>query len=284
MPIKFEKVSHIYSDGSPFTYTALKEIDLEIIEGKMTAIIGATGSGKSTLVQHLNALLLPTSGKVEVLDRIIASDEKPTKLKSLRKNVGLVFQFPEYQLFEETIIKDVAFGPKNFEFSEEEAITKAKKALAMVDIDPSYYDKSPLDLSGGQKRRVAIAGILAMDPKVIVLDEPTAGLDPQGAKAIMELFKKLNKEYNKTIIIVSHDMEHVFNYCDDVVVLDHGNVRCHLSVDQFFKDSNWCEQLHIIPPFIIQAKELLKNRGIEITKDIKTVDELAEEIAKKVIK
>ena len=284
MPIKFEKVSHIYSDGSPFTYTALKEVDLEIIEGKMTAIIGATGSGKSTLVQHLNALLLPTSGKVEVLDRIIASDEKPTKLKSLRKNVGLVFQFPEYQLFEETIIKDVAFGPKNFEFSEEEAITKAKKALAMVDIDPSYYDKSPLDLSGGQKRRVAIAGILAMDPKVIVLDEPTAGLDPQGAKAIMELFKKLNKEYNKTIIIVSHDMEHVFNYCDDVVVLDHGNVRCHLSVDQFFKDSNWCEQLHIIPPFIIQAKELLKNRGIEITKDIKTVDELAEEIAKKVIK
>ena len=284
MPIKFEKVSHIYSDGSPFTYTALKEVDLEIIEGKMTAIIGATGSGKSTLAQHLNALLLPTSGKVEVLDRIIASDEKPTKLKSLRKNVGLVFQFPEYQLFEETIIKDVAFGPKNFEFSEEEAITKAKKALAMVDIDPSYYDKSPLDLSGGQKRRVAIAGILAMDPKVIVLDEPTAGLDPQGAKAIMELFKKLNKEYNKTIIIVSHDMEHVFNYCDDVVVLDHGNVRCHLSVDQFFKDSNWCEQLHIIPPFIIQAKELLKNRGIEITKDIKTVDELAEEIAKKVIK
>lgn len=284
MPIKFEKVSHIYSDGSPFTYTALKDVDLEIIEGKMTAIIGATGSGKSTLVQHLNALLLPTSGKVEVLDRIIASDEKPTKLKSLRKNVGLVFQFPEYQLFEETIIKDVAFGPKNFEFSEEEAITKAKKALAMVDIDPSYYDKSPLDLSGGQKRRVAIAGILAMDPKVIVLDEPTAGLDPQGAKAIMELFKKLNKEYNKTIIIVSHDMEHVFNYCDDVVVLDHGNVRCHLSVDQFFKDSNWCEQLHIIPPFIIQAKELLKNRGIEITKDIKTVDELAEEIAKKVIK
>ncbi len=284
MPIKFEKVSHIYSDGSPFTYTALKEIDLEIIEGKMSAIIGATGSGKSTLVQHLNALLLPTSGKVEVLDRIISSEEKPTKLKSLRKNVGLVFQFPEYQLFEETIIKDVAFGPKNFEFSEEEAIAKAKKALAMVDIDPSYYEKSPLDLSGGQKRRVAIAGILAMDPKVIVLDEPTAGLDPQGAKAIMELFKKLNKEYHKTIIIVSHDMEHVFNYCDDVIVLDHGNVRCHLSVDEFFKDSKWCEQLHIIPPFIIQAKELLKNRGIEITKDIKTVDELAEEIAKKVIK
>ncbi|MCI5774628.1 MAG: energy-coupling factor transporter ATPase, partial [Erysipelotrichaceae bacterium] len=239
MPIKFEKVSHIYSDGSPFTYTALKNIDLEISEGKLTAIIGATGSGKSTLVQHLNALLLPSDGKVYILDRTIASDEKPTKLKSLRKDVGLVFQFPEYQLFEETIIKDVAFGPKNFDCSEEEALIKAKKALAMVNIDASFYDKSPLDLSGGQKRRVAIAGILAMDPKIIVLDEPTAGLDPQGAKAMMELFQRLNKQYQKTIIIVSHDMEHVFNYCDEVVVLDHGNVRCHLTVDEFFKDTKW---------------------------------------------
>lgn len=284
MPIRFEKVSHVYSDGSPFTYAALKEIDLEIAEGKLTAIIGATGSGKSTLVQHLNALLLPSNGKVEVLDRIISSDEKPTKLKSLRKDVGLVFQFPEYQLFEETILKDVAFGPKNFDFTEEEANDKAKKALAMVNIDPSYYEKSPLDLSGGQKRRVAIAGILAMDPKIIVLDEPTAGLDPQGAKAMMELFKELNTKYGKTIIIVSHDMEHVFNYCDDVVVLEHGSVRCHLSVDQFFKDSKWCEELHIIPPFVIQAKQMLKAKGIEIMADVKTVDDLAYEIAKKVKK
>ncbi|MDY5251477.1 MAG: energy-coupling factor transporter ATPase [Erysipelotrichaceae bacterium] len=284
MPIKFEKVSHIYSDGSPFTYTALKNIDLEISEGKLTAIIGATGSGKSTLVQHLNALLLPSDGKVYILDRTIASDEKPTKLKSLRKDVGLVFQFPEYQLFEETIIKDVAFGPKNFDCSEEEALIKAKKALAMVNIDASFYDKSPLDLSGGQKRRVAIAGILAMDPKIIVLDEPTAGLDPQGAKAMMELFQRLNKQYQKTIIIVSHDMEHVFNYCDEVVVLDHGNVRCHLTVDEFFKDTKWCDELHIIPPFVIQAKEMLKAKGIDIAHDVKNVDELAQAIAKKVRK
>ena len=205
-------------------------------------------------------------------------------LKSLRKDVGLVFQFPEYQLFEETIIKDVAFGPKNFNATEEEALEKAAAALAMVGLDKSYYEKSPLDLSGGQKRRVAIAGILAMDPAIIVLDEPTAGLDPQGARSMMELFKKLNQEYHKTIIIVSHDMEHVFNYCDDVIVLDHGKVRCHLSVDEFFKDSTWCKQLNIIPPFVIQTKELLNSKGIVIDEHIKTVDQLAMQIAKKVKK
>ena len=284
MAIKFEKVSHVYSDGSPFTYTALKEVDLEIAMGKMSAIIGATGSGKSTLVQHLNALLLPSDGKVEALDRVIDSKETPKHLKSLRKDVGLVFQFPEYQLFEETIIKDVAFGPKNFNATEEEALEKAAAALAMVGLDKSYYEKSPLDLSGGQKRRVAIAGILAMDPAIIVLDEPTAGLDPQGARSMMELFKKLNQEYHKTIIIVSHDMEHVFNYCDDVIVLDHGKVRCHLSVDEFFKDSTWCKQLNIIPPFVIQTKELLNSKGIVIDEHIKTVDQLAMQIAKKVKK
>ena len=284
MAIKFEKVSHVYSDGSPFTYTALKEVDLEIAMGKMSAIIGATGSGKSTLVQHLNALLLPSDGKVEVLDRVIDSKETPKHLKSLRKDVGLVFQFPEYQLFEETIIKDVAFGPKNFNATEEEALEKAAAALAMVGLDKSYYEKSPLDLSGGQKRRVAIAGILAMDPAIIVLDEPTAGLDPQGARSMMELFKKLNQEYHKTFIIVSHDMEHVFNYCDDVIVLDHGKVRCHLSVDEFFKDSTWCKQLNIIPPFVIQTKELLNSKGIVIDEHIKTVDQLAMQIAKKVKK
>lgn len=282
MPIKFEKVSHIYGDGSPFKYTALKEIDLDICLGKTTAIIGATGSGKSTLVQHLNALLLPSDGKVFVLDRIIDAKEKPKHLKSLRKQVGLVFQFPEYQLFEETIIKDVAFGPKNFDLSEEEAIERAKEALRMVDMDDSYFEKSPLDLSGGQKRRVAIAGILAMDPEVIVLDEPTAGLDPQGAISMMELFKKLNTQYHKTIIIVSHDMEHVFNYCDDVIVLEQGSVRCHVSVEEFFSDTKWCEKLNILPPFIIRTKELLKAKGIEIAENVKNVDELAKAIAKKV--
>ncbi|MEA4875281.1 MAG: energy-coupling factor transporter ATPase [Anaerorhabdus sp.] len=282
MSIRFEKVSHTYSANTPFAYAALKNIDLDIEEGKMTAIIGATGSGKTTLVQHLNALLLPTSGKITILDRTIEASVQPKKLKSLRKDVGLVFQFPEYQLFEETILKDIIFGPKNFGVSEEEATQKAIEALRVVDLDDSYLSKSPLDLSGGQKRRVAIAGILAMDPKVLVLDEPTAGLDPQGAKQMMELFKRLNKEFNKTVLIVTHDMEHVLNYCDEVVVVKDGEIYCKEDVKTFFTRSNLLTELNILPPAVIQMKNLLSQRGIEIDEDCFSVDELAKAISKKV--
>ncbi len=282
MSIRFEKVSHTYSANTPFAYAALKNIDLDIEEGKMTAIIGATGSGKTTLVQHLNALLLPTSGKITILDRTIEASVQPKKLKSLRKDVGLVFQFPEYQLFEETILKDIIFGPKNFGVSEEEATTKAIEALRVVDLDDSYLSKSPLDLSGGQKRRVAIAGILAMDPKVLVLDEPTAGLDPQGAKQMMELFKRLNKEFNKTVLIVTHDMEHVLNYCDEVVVVKDGEIYCKEDVKTFFTRSNLLTELNILPPAVIQMKNLLSQRGIEIDEDCFSVDELAKAISKRV--
>lgn len=282
MSIRFEKVSHTYSANTPFAYAALKNIDLDIEEGKMTAIIGATGSGKTTLVQHLNALLLPTSGKITILDRTIEASVQPKKLKSLRKDVGLVFQFPEYQLFEETILKDIIFGPKNFGVSEEEATTKAIEALRVVDLDDSYLSKSPLDLSGGQKRRVAIAGILAMDPKVLVLDEPTAGLDPQGAKQMMELFKRLNKEFNKTVLIVTHDMEHVLNYCDEVVVVKDGEIYCKEDVKTFFTRSNLLIELNILPPAVIQMKNLLSQRGIEIDEDCFSVDELAKAISKRV--
>ena len=170
MPITFEHVGHTYSPDTPYEYKALKDVNLDIEEGKMTAVIGQTGSGKSTLVQHLNALLLPDEGKLTILDRVITAGEKPKGLKSLRGDVGLVFQFPEYQLFEETVIKDVAFGPKNFGVTAEQAQIRAKNALKLVGLDSSVYEKSPLELSGGQKRRVAIAGILAMDPKVLVLD------------------------------------------------------------------------------------------------------------------
>ncbi len=282
MSIRFEKVSHTYSANTPFAYAALKNIDLDIEEGKMTAIIGATGSGKTTLVQHLNALLLPTSGKITILDRTIEASVQPKKLKSLRKDVGLVFQFPEYQLFEETILKDIIFGPKNFGVPEEEATQKAIEALRVVDLEDSYLSKSPLDLSGGQKRRVAIAGILAMDPKVLVLDEPTAGLDPQGAKQMMELFKRLNKEFNKTVLIVTHDMEHVLNYCDEVVVVKDGEIYCKEDVKSFFTRSNLLTELNILPPAVIQMKNLLSQRGIEIDEDCFSVDELAKAIAKKV--
>ena len=178
MSIAFRGVAHTYNSGTPFSYAALKNVDLTLEEGKITAIIGETGSGKSTLVQHLNALLLPTQGELEVCGKRISAKEKPKNLKELRKNVGLVFQFPEYQLFEESVEKDIAFGPKNFGASSEEASAIAKRILPYVGLGEEYLQRSPFELSGGQKRRVAIAGILAMDPNVLVLDEPTAGLDP----------------------------------------------------------------------------------------------------------
>lgn len=282
MPIAFEKVSHTYSTGTPYEYHALKNIDLQISEGKMTAIIGQTGSGKSTLVQHLNALLLPDSGVVHILDRQIKAGEKTKKLKEIRGKVGLVFQFPEYQLFEETILKDVSFGPKNFGCSEEEACKRAMEALKLVGIPESFYEKSPLELSGGQKRRVAIAGILAMNPEVLVLDEPTAGLDPAGTNAMMALFSKLNKELHKTVLMVTHDMENVYNYCDEVVVLEKGTVKLHDSARNFFANPEKCREVGILPPSIVRMKEMLNDSGFHIPEQVVTMKELADYIVKEV--
>ena len=282
MQISFRDVSYIYNEKTPYEYQALKDVNLDIQEGKITAIIGQTGSGKSTLVQHLNALLLPKTGEIDILDRTIKAGEKAKNLKSLRGDVGLVFQFPEYQLFEETVLKDVAFGPKNFNVPESEALKKAKEALKMVGIPESRYTKSPLEISGGQKRKVAIAGILAMDPKVLVLDEPTAGLDPVGTQDMMQLFKKLNTEYNKTIIIVTHDMEQVFKYCDDVVVMEDGGVKIHTSVKEFFKDASKCEELNILPPAVIRMKTMLNENGFHIEEDVTDVESLAKAIKKEV--
>lgn len=282
MPITFEHVSHIYSTGTPYEYLALKDVNLEITEGKMTAIIGQTGSGKSTLVQHLNALLLPDEGTVHILDREIKAGEKPKQLKSLRGEVGLVFQFPEYQLFEETVIKDVAFGPKNFGCSQEEAEKRAVKALETVGLPADCYEKSPLELSGGQKRRTAIAGILAMDPKVLVLDEPTAGLDPAGTEAMMSLFSRLNKEMHKTVLIVTHDMEQVFHYCDEVIVVADGKISIHTEAKKFFENSEICRSMNILPPALIRMRDMLNERGFHIPDDVQTMDGLAKYIAKEV--
>ncbi|MBR3348610.1 MAG: energy-coupling factor transporter ATPase [Solobacterium sp.] len=284
MPIRFEHVNYTYSTGTPYGYKALNDVNLEIMEGKITAVIGMTGSGKSTLVQHLNALLLPESGKLEILDRTITAGEKPKNLKSLRGDVGLVFQFPEYQLFEETVMKDVAFGPKNFGASEAEAMEKAKKALAMVGLAAHNNEKSPLELSGGQKRRVAIAGILAMDPKVLVLDEPTAGLDPFGTISMMSLFSKLNREMNKTILIVTHDMEQVYTWCDRVVVVENGSIRAHMDVMDFFRDSSLCREMNILPPALLRMKDLLREAGFEIDERIHDIDALAACVARQVKK
>lgn len=282
MPITFREVEHTYQPDSPFAYAALKGINLDIKEGKVTAIIGETGSGKSTLVQHLNALLLPTGGEIEILDKKIIAKEKPKNLKALRKQVGLVFQFPEYQLFEETIAKDISFGPKNFGVSEEEALARAAEILSVVGLDESYMERSPFDLSGGQKRRIAIAGILAMEPSVLVLDEPTAGLDPQGAKDMMKLFQDMNTKYHKTVLIVTHDMEHVLNYCDEVVVVQDGQIGKHCDVTSFFEDVDLLKTLRINPPAVIRLREELRSRGFHIPQTVLDMEDLAHIVAQEV--
>lgn len=282
MAITFKKVSHVYNANTSFSYTALKDINLHIAKGKITAIIGETGSGKSTLVQHLNALLLPTEGELQILDQTIVANKKSKDLKRLRKQVGLVFQFPEYQLFEETILKDIAFGPQNFGIGKEKAETTAKHMLELVGLPQSYINESPFNLSGGQKRRVAIAGILAMQPDVLVLDEPTAGLDPKGAKDMMQLFVQMNKEYNKTVLIVTHDMEHVLNYCDEVIVVRNGKIEKQSDVKEFFRSTTLLTELNIQPPMIIQTREMLRQQGFHLTDDILDIHSLAKAVAKEV--
>lgn len=264
MKIQFNSLSYEYAPNSPFAHHALKDVSLDIKVGKITAVIGATGSGKSTLVQHLNGLLQPTAGSLTILENTIEAGTKAKGLKKLRSKVGLVFQFPEMQLFEESIYKDVSFGPKNFGFNDDEIKQNVEMALEMVGIDKELWDRSPLDLSGGQKRRVAIAGVLATQPEVIVLDEPTAGLDPQGAKDMMKLFDDLNKVHHKTIIMVTHDMDHVLNYADDVVVLDKGTVHFTGTSQDLFVDSKVLTSLGFVAPKIIQLKDMLSDKGYKM--------------------
>ena len=262
MSIKFINVSYIYSLKTPFEFEAIKDIDLTIEEGSFTAIVGHTGSGKSTLIQHINALLKPTKGKVKVGDFVVSADEKSKKNKELRKYAGIVFQFPEYQLFESTVEKDVMFGPLNFGASEEKAKEKAHKALAMVGIPASYYQKSPFELSGGEKRRVAIAGILAMEPKVLVLDEPIAGLDPKGIKEIMNLFKKIHQQ-GVTIILVSHDMDVVLEYASDVIVMEDGKIVKRTTPYQLFADKDF-DKYCLDMPLVYQFAHKLIEQGYQI--------------------
>ena len=273
MSITFKEVEHIYSENTPFAYHALKGVNLKITDQSFTAIIGQTGSGKSTLIQHINALLLPTSGSINIDEYLITATDKPSKLKPLRKKAGLVFQFPEYQLFEETIDKDIIFGPMNFGVSEEEAKKIAHNVLKTVGLDESYLNKSPFDLSGGQKRRVAIAGILAMNPDILILDEPTAGLDPQGTNEMMSLFKRIN-ESGKTIILVTHDMNHVLQYCDEVVVMNHGKVEKHDTVTNVFKDSEYLNSLGIDLPIITNFIIKLNNQGFNLDSSINNIEQL----------
>lgn len=258
MPIKIENLDFEYLANSRFAFQALRDINLKIPENKIIALIGKTGSGKSTLVQHLNGLLRPTKGCVFVDDFMIVPNQKVKKIKQLRQKVGLIFQFPEAQLFEETVLKDVMFGPLNFDKTRDNALELAQKALLDVGISPDLWSKSPLELSGGQKRKVAIAGILALDPDVIVADEPTAGLDPKSSRDMMDLFVKKNKQESKTLIMVTHDLNAVFEYADHVIVLDGGELVYSDSVNDFFKNYQLINDLgFVLPPIINLQQELL---------------------------
>ena len=251
-PIVFNNVDHIYNAGSPFAVSALKNVNLSIPKGKITAIIGHTGSGKSTLIQHLNVLLRPTHGTVKINDVEITADSKNKNLKALRKQVSVVFQFPESQLFEETVLKDVMFGPLNFGVSKEEAERIAREKLSLVGLPENLYDRSPFDLSGGQMRRVAIAGVLALEPSVLVLDEPTAGLDPAGQKYMLEMFVNLHRQQNLTLVLVTHQMEDVSLYADNVIVMENGTVVKTGEPLEIFKDEDKLETLQLSLPHSLQ--------------------------------
>lgn len=274
MQIEIDKLSHCYGQGSPFEYLALEDVDLTIQQGKFVAIVGHTGSGKSTLIQHFNGLLKPTGGQLRVNDFLVLPNVKLKNSKQLKKTAGLVFQFPEYQLFEDTILKDVMFGPKNFDNDETKAMEKAKTALLKVGMKEEYFENSPFELSGGQKRRVAIAGILAMEPDILVLDEPTAGLDPQGSYEMMEMFKKINQDEQKTIILVTHEMNHVLDYCDEVILMDEGKVIKHVTTDEFFKETELLFEHSIKLPLITEFIHELNQLDYQIDPSIKTIDEL----------
>lgn len=277
MDITFEKVGYTYQKGTPFQNKALYDIDLEIKTGSFTALVGHTGSGKSTILQHLNALMKPTEGKVTIGDREILPETNNKNLKGIRKKVGIVFQFPEAQLFEETVEKDICFGPMNFGVPEEAAKVLAKEMLTLVGLDETYLERSPFDLSGGQMRRVAIAGVLAMEPEVLVLDEPTAGLDPKGRKDMMEMFHQLYVTKGLTIVLVTHQMDDVADYADQMIVLEGGTIVKKGLPTEIFKETEWLEEKQLGVPTAVSFGNLLKEKkGIDLGELLITTELLAD--------
>lgn len=261
MGIALENVSFTYQEGTPLASTALSDVSLTIEDGSYTALIGHTGSGKSTILQLLNGLLVPSQGSVRVFDTLITSNSKNKDIRQIRKQVGLVFQFAENQIFEETVLKDVAFGPQNFGVSEEDAEQIAREKLALVGIEESLFDRSPFELSGGQMRRVAIAGILAMEPAILVLDEPTAGLDPLGRKELMNLFKKLHQS-GMTIVLVTHLMDDVAEYANQVYVMEKGRLVKGGKPSDVFQDVVFMEEVQLGVPKITAFCKRLVDRGV----------------------
>lgn len=275
MSIKIENLNHVYMPKTPFEKIALNNINCEIKDGEFIALIGHTGSGKSTFIQHLNGLLSPTSGNI-IVDGINIADKK-VKLSDIRKKVGLVFQYPEYQLFEETIEKDIEYGPRNLGISEEEISKRVKRSMEMVGLDyETYKDKSPFDLSGGQKRRVAIAGVIAMEPKVLILDEPTAGLDPKGREDILAQIRILHEEYGMTIIMVSHSMEDVAKIADRVIVMNSGEIVLDGEIAEVFKEIEILEKIGLAVPQVTYLIRELRKKGFNISEEIFTISQAKE--------
>ena len=268
--LKTEDLTYTYSQGTPFEKTAINKVNLEIEDGELVGVMGHTGSGKSTLIQHFNGLLEPTSGKVYLDGVDIWADKK--KIRDVRFKVGLVFQYPEYQIFEDTVYKDIAFGPKNMGLSNEEIKARVYETAENIGIPQEYMERSPFELSGGQKRRVAIAGVMAMKPRVLILDEPTAGLDPKGRDKILGLIKSYQQKTNSTVLIVSHSMEDIAEYADKILVMNKSELFCYDTAVKVFGLSAEIEKMGLDVPQITRVFNKLKERGIDLGKEVFTVN------------
>ena len=274
MSIKINHLTHIYNEGTTFEKVALNDVNIEIKTGEFIGLIGHTGSGKSTLIQHLNGIISPTQGEILLDGENIHKDKM--KLKEVRRRIGLAFQYPEYQLFEMTVYKDVAFGPTNLGWTKEQIHESVTAALDIVGISPDIYEKYPFELSGGQKRRVAIAGVLAMNPEVLILDEPTAGLDPKGRDEILAAIRKLHEERGITVILVSHSMEDVAKLVDRIIVMHRGQVAMTGTPREIFSHPLELEQMGLAAPQVSYVFAQLKAKGYDVPTDIYTVEEAKE--------
>lgn len=274
--LKTENLTYVYSQGTPFEKTAVNNVSIEIEKGEFTGIIGHTGSGKSTLIQHFNGLLKPTSGRIYLDGQDIWEDK--SKIRQVRFRVGLVFQYPEYQIFEETVYKDIAFGPKNMRLSEHEIDRRVRQTASAVGISEELLGKSPFELSGGEKRRVAIAGVMAMEPEVLILDEPTAGLDPKGRGIILEQIKEYHRNMGCTVLLVSHSMEDVARYASKILVMNKSEIFCYGKTSDVFKQSDEIEKIGLSVPQITRVFNLMRKKGIDIENDVYTVKYAKEKI------
>lgn len=274
--LKTENLTYVYSQGTPFEKTAVNNVSIEIEKGEFTGIIGHTGSGKSTLIQHFNGLLKPSSGRIYLDGHDIWADK--SKIRQVRFRVGLVFQYPEYQIFEETVYKDIAFGPKNMKLSEHETDMRVRKTAAAVGISEELLGRSPFELSGGEKRRVAIAGVMAMEPEVLILDEPTAGLDPKGRELILNQIKEYHRNTGCTVLLVSHSMEDVARYSSKILVMNKSEIFCYGKTADVFKQSDEIEKIGLSVPQITRVFNLMRKKGIDISDDVYTVKYAKEKI------